>query len=142
MSQTVIEIKQLVKSFDHNEVLKGINLEIKQGQIISIIGSSGSGKSTLLRCLNTLEPYQSGTILINNKDLKTYQATQLHQLVGIVFQSFNLFNHLSVLDNCCIAPIKVLKEEPKQVKERALALLKRVGMEDFAQAMPSTLSGG
>lgn len=140
----MIKIKNLTKTFDKNEVLKGLNVTVKQGEVVVVIGPSGSGKSTFLRCLNLLEEPTSGTIEfegINLTDQKT-NINELRQKMGMVFQGFNLFPHKSVLDNLTISPIKV-KGEPKDIAEKnALALLDQVGLEDKATSFPSQLSGG
>ncbi len=140
----MIKIKNLTKTFDKNEVLKGLNVTVKQGEVVVVIGPSGSGKSTFLRCLNLLEEPTSGTIEfegINLTDQKT-NINELRQKMGMVFQGFNLFPHKSVLDNLTISPIKV-KGEPKDIAEKnALTLLDQVGLEDKATSFPSQLSGG
>ncbi|MGL5041582.1 MAG: amino acid ABC transporter ATP-binding protein [Culicoidibacterales bacterium] len=138
----IVEIKELHKSYGDHEVLKGVNITIQKGQVISIIGSSGSGKSTLLRCINTLEDFQKGEIIIKGEYLTTMTAKKLHTTVGIVFQSFNLFGHLTVLQNCTIALTKVLKLSKKEAETKAESLLKKVGMINFKDTMPSQLSGG
>jgi ABC-type polar amino acid transport system, ATPase component len=142
VTKEVVKIQNLKKSFGKLEVLKGINLSVNEGEVVSIIGSSGSGKSTLLRCINTLETFESGIIYILGNDLNTISAKQLHTDVGIVFQSFNLFNHLSVIENCIIAQINVLKVTKEAATKRAEELLKKVGMMQFKDSMPEQLSGG
>ena len=141
---TIIKIANLHKSFGAEEVLKGINLSIDKGEIITIIGSSGSGKSTLLRCINYLETPTSGEILYHGENyFKSKTLLQkLRTKVTMVFQNFNLFNNLNVIDNLMIAPIKVLKMKKDDLKEKALENLQRVGMEEFAYKNPSLLSGG
>ncbi len=140
--EVIVSIRDLHKSYDQLEVLKGINLDVHKGEVVSIIGSSGSGKSTLLRCINTLETFEAGTITINGTDLNSLSPKDLHTTVGIVFQSFNLFGHLNVLQNCSVALTKVLKI-PKDVAEaRSIDLLKKVGMLEFKDKMPEQLSGG
>ena len=128
----LIEVKNVFKSFDDLQVLNGINLEINEGEVISIIGSSGSGKSTLLRCLNLLEEPTSGDILYKGTPLlnKDTDINEVRSHIGMVFQSFNLFNNKNVIDNCTLAQIKVLKRR------------KKVGMDDFAYAKSTSLSGG
>jgi len=140
----VINIKNLHKSFDQNEVLKGIDLNIKNGEVVVIIGPSGSGKSTLLRCLNLLEQPTSGIIEFEGKNLldKQTDINQLRQKMGMVFQSFNLFPHKTVLENLTISPIKVKGEAPAQAEKTARELLERVGLKDKADSYPSQLSGG
>lgn len=142
MSATLIEINDLTKSFGTQQVLKGINLDVSEGDVVSIIGSSGSGKSTLLRCLVDLETYDQGTVKIAGQDLHTLPARTLHTTVGMVFQSFNLFNHLTVLENCVLPQTKVLHRNKKEARERAMDVLKKVGMEQFANQNVTLLSGG
>ncbi|MFC6348263.1 amino acid ABC transporter ATP-binding protein [Vagococcus carniphilus] len=140
----MINIKGLTKTFDKNEVLKGIDLTINQGEVVVVIGPSGSGKSTFLRCLNLLEEPTSGDIEfegVNLVDKKT-DINQLRQKMGMVFQSFNLFPHKTVLDNLTISPIKVKGESPESANKKALKLLDRVGLKDKANSFPSQLSGG
>lgn len=140
----IIEIKNLKKSFGNTDVLKNINLDIYQGEVLTIIGSSGSGKSTLLRCLNLLEEPSDGIILFENSNLLD-QGTNINQLrtkMGMVFQNFNLFNHKNVLDNCTLAPIKVLNQSKEEAIEYSLKMLDSVGMKDFAYQNPNSLSGG
>ncbi|MGX7025042.1 amino acid ABC transporter ATP-binding protein [Vagococcus hydrophili] len=140
----MIKTKKLTKTFDKNEVLKGIDVNIKQGEVVVVIGPSGSGKSTFLRCLNLLEEPTSGTIEFEGTNL-TDQKTNINELrqkMGMVFQGFNLFPHKSVLDNLTISPIKV-KGETKEIAEKnALDLLDKVGLKDKASSFPSQLSGG
>ncbi len=140
----MIEVKNLVKKFGDLTVLNGINASFSKGDVISIIGPSGTGKSTFLRCLNLLEQPDGGEIIIDGENILAPKANvaQLRQKMGMVFQSFNLFNHLSVLDNVCIGPVKLLKKDPKEAEERAMELLKMVGLANKAHAMPSQLSGG
>ncbi|HCM90516.1 MULTISPECIES: amino acid ABC transporter ATP-binding protein [Vagococcus] len=140
----MIKIKNLTKTFDKNEVLKGLDVTIKQGEVVVVIGPSGSGKSTFLRCLNLLEAPTSGTIEfegINLTDQKT-NINELRQKMGMVFQGFNLFPHKSVLDNLTISPIKVKGEAKNIAEKNALTLLDQVGLEDKAASFPSQLSGG
>ncbi len=140
----IIEIKNLKKSFGANEVLKNINLDIYQGEVLTIIGSSGSGKSTLLRCMNLLEDPNEGEIIFEGSNLLA-QNTNINLLrtkMGMVFQSFNLFNHRNVLDNCTLAPIKVLHQDKKEAMNYSIAMLDSVGMKDYAYQNPKSLSGG
>lgn len=125
-------------------ILDDVNLTVKQGEVIVIIGPSGCGKSTLLRCINALEPIQEGQILLDGEKIepKSKNLTQLRQKIGMVFQSYELFPHLSVLDNIMLAPIKVQKRPKDEVKEEALALLERVGLAEKAKSYPRELSGG
>ena len=144
MSEKILEIKNLYKNFGDLEVLKGVNLDIYKGEVVCIIGSSGSGKSTLLRCLNLLETPDKGNVIFENKDL-TDTSTNINKLrekIGMVFQGFNLFDNMNVLENCTIAPRKVLKISKEEAKERALEHLHNVGLDDFIHADSRSLSGG
>lgn len=125
-------------------ILDDVNLTVKQGEVIVIIGPSGCGKSTLLRCINALEPIQEGQILLDGEKIepKSKNLTQLRQKIGMVFQSYELFPHLFVLDNIMLAPTKVQKRPKDEVKEEALALLERVGLAEKAKSYPRELSGG
>ena len=140
----MIHVKNLKKSFGEIEVLKGIDEHIKKGEVIVIIGPSGSGKSTFLRCLNLLENPTSGEIIFEGKSITDKKANinKLREKMGMVFQQFNLFPHKSVLENITIAPIKVKGEKSKSANEKALSLLKMVGLTDKANSYPSSLSGG
>ena len=144
MGETIIKIENLSKAYGELEVLKDINVEVKEGQVISVIGPSGSGKSTFLRCINLLERANSGTILYNGKNVmeKHYEKRELHKEVGMVFQRFNLFPHKSVLENIMLAPKKLKMGSKEELKEQALRLLKKVGLENKAAEMPGNLSGG
>lgn len=139
----IIEINHLRKHFGDHEVLKDINFSVKKGDVTCIIGSSGSGKSTLLRCINMLETASSGEILYKNenvldsKDIAGYRAK-----VGMVFQGFNLFDNMNVLQNCMIGLTKVLKESKEQAKKESLYFLEKVGMAPYINAKPHQLSGG
>ncbi len=143
----MIEVKNLVKSFGKDnsiKVLKGIDIKIEKGEKVVIIGPSGGGKSTFLRCLNMLEVPTSGEIWFDGKlvDSKKREINKVRQKMGMVFQHFNLFPHLSILDNITIAPIKLGLMNKKQAEERGRALLERIGLSDKANAYPSQLSGG
>ena len=140
----LFEIQGLKKSFGEVEVLKGIDLNIEKGEVVVVIGPSGSGKSTFIRCLNLLEKPTGGKILFEGTDIcsKDTQANLHREKVGMVFQQFNLFNNLSVMDNITISLRKVKKMPEPQAKEKAMALLERVGLSDKADAYPSQLSGG
>ena len=139
----MIEIKNLHKSFGHIEVLKGVDVSIAEKEVVVIIGPSGSGKSTLLRCMNYLEEPTSGTIVVNNMKLdKHADINKIRENIGMVFQRFNLFPHMTVLENITLAPMKVLKISKKEAVETAMDLLQRVGLKEKATAYPSQLSGG
>lgn len=143
MKQEILEIRHLNKNFGKHEVLKDINFSVKKGDITSIIGASGSGKSTLLRCINLLENPTAGEILyegkniLNTKDIPNYRTK-----VGMVFQNFNLFENMNVLENCMIGLEKVLKIDKNKAKERCLFYLEKVGMVPYINAKPRQLSGG
>ena len=143
-NNTIIKIEQLEKSFGTLRVLKGINLEIHQGEVVCIIGASGSGKSTLLRCINLLEEADSGHIWFDDQDLMdlSVNLNALRQKIGMVFQGFNLFNNKSVLDNCTLAPMTVKHIPRAQAEETAIRHLKTVGLEKFIHADSRRLSGG
>src|SRR6187551_1318045 len=143
--RTLVEINQLRKSFGSNEVLKGIDLDVKAGEVIAIIGKSGSGKSTLLRCINGLEVFQSGTLRVDGKHLlhdNPQVMRELRQRVGMIFQSFNLFPHLTVGKNIMLAPTLVKKTAGAPAAEHARALLQRVGLAEKFESWPDQLSGG
>ena len=143
MASTFIEVKNLSKKFGDHEVLKDISLSVNQGEVVSIIGSSGSGKSTILRCINLLEEPTGGDIIVEGKSAITeLDKTVLRKDIGMVFQSFNLFENMNVLKNCMIGQIKVLKRSKEEAREIAISNLKSVGMERFINAKPSQLSGG
>jgi len=143
MSKALIRVENIHKSFGHLEVLKGINFEVHKGDVVCLIGSSGSGKSTMLRCINLFEQPEKGAIYVDDENvLETPDVNHYRSKVGMVFQSFNLFNNMSVLKNCVVAQKKVLKRKDKEAEERALYFLDKVGMRDFANASSSTLSGG
>lgn len=144
MADTIIDIQHLKKNFGNLHVLKDINFHIDKGEVVTIIGSSGSGKSTLLRCINLLEKPTGGEILYHGKDIckNEIDVNQLRSKVGMVFQSFNLFNNKTVLENCMIGQIKVLKRSKEEAKEKALYYLDKVGMKEFASAGSVQLSGG
>ena len=144
MSENIIKINSLKKSFGNLSVLKNIDFHVDKGEVITIIGSSGSGKSTLLRCINLLETPDDGEILYHGKDiLKGEININVHRThVGMVFQSFNLFNNKNVLENCMIGQVKVLKRSKEEAKQKALYYLEKVGMLEFANAGSTQLSGG
>lgn len=143
-TKVLLKIQDLHKNFGDHEVLKGINIEIKKGEVVVIIGASGSGKSTFLRTLNLLEVPSSGKIIFEGSELCVQKSdvNKHRQKMGMVFQHFNLFEHLSVLENLCIAPIKLLKKSKEQAKKEAMELLNQVGLADKISAYPSSLSGG
>lgn len=140
----MIKVENLTKSFGELEVLKGINQEIKDGEVVVVIGPSGSGKSTFLRCLNLLETPTSGKIFVDNDEItsKKIDINKVREEMGMVFQSFNLFNNLNILDNITLAPTLVKKMEKSKAEEKARELLARVGLPDKAEAFPKSLSGG
>lgn len=140
--EIIIKIENLVKRFGKLEVLKGVNMEVKKKETIVIIGPSGGGKSTLLRCINKLEHYQGGKIYLDGKDIDEYDINQLRTRIGMVFQQFNLFPHMSVLQNLILAPVKVKKIPESKAIEKAKVLLNRVGLIDKIDAYPEQLSGG
>ncbi len=144
MSDVKIKVSGLKKSFGDNEVLKGIDLEIAQGEVVCIIGPSGSGKSTMLRCLNRLEDVTAGEILVDGESITDPKADvdAIRRHMGMVFQQFNLFPHMSVLENLTWAPVQLKLKTPEEAKEKALKLLERVGLSEKADAMPRSLSGG
>lgn len=144
MDKHILEINHLGKSFGKNLVLKDIDFSVDMGDVICIIGSSGSGKSTLLRCINLLETPTSGDILFNGKSIlsKGFKPSEYRSKVGMVFQSFNLFNNMTVLDNCIVGAVKVLKKSKSEAKETAIEFLDKVGMKPYINAKPRQLSGG
>lgn len=142
--QVLIKVENLQKSFGENRVLQGINTEIKKGEVVVVIGPSGSGKSTFLRCLNLLEQPTGGSIYFEGVDItnKSVNINTHRMKMGMVFQHFNLFPHMTVLQNMTAAPIKLLKKPKEQAQQEALDLLKKVGLEDRANDYPNQLSGG
>jgi len=140
----MIRIEHLQKKFGDLNVLRDVNAIINKGEVISIIGPSGTGKSTLLRCLNLLDKPTGGSIFINDKDIlaKNTNVPQLRQKMGMVFQSFNLFEHLTVMENICLAPVKLLKKSKEEAKKKGYELLKMVGLIEKAEIYPQQLSGG
>lgn len=140
----MIKVEKLYKKFGSNEVLSDISTEIKKGEVVSIIGPSGSGKSTFLRCLNLLETPTSGSVTVNGQDLSgpKKDSLKIRQQIGMVFQHFHLFPHLTVIENLTYAPMKVKGEKKALAEEKARTLLKRVGLSDKEKAYPSSLSGG
>ena len=144
MSENILEIRHLGKSFGTHEVLRDIDFTVKKGDVISIIGASGSGKSTLLRCVNLLETPSSGQILYHGTDVagRGVNAPEYRSHVGMVFQSFNLFNNMTVLKNCMVGQMKVLKRSKEEARQQALKYLEKVGMAPYINAKPRQISGG
>lgn len=142
--QVLIKVENLQKAFGENRVLQGINTEIKKGEVVVVIGPSGSGKSTFLRCLNLLEQPTGGSIYFEGVDItnKSVNINAHRMKMGMVFQHFNLFPHMTVLQNMTAAPVKLLKKPKEQARQEALELLKKVGLEDRANDYPNQLSGG
>ncbi len=140
----VIEVKGLKKSFGENVIINGIDLTVRKGETVVLIGPSGCGKSTLLRCLNGLEPIQEGSVLLHGEPVEYGKRSlyKIRQKIGMVFQDYGLFPHMTVLDNVMLAPLKVQKRAKDEVKQEAMALLERVGLGDKAKSYPSQLSGG
>ncbi|MEI7745308.1 MAG: amino acid ABC transporter ATP-binding protein [Chloroflexota bacterium] len=144
MNTTALSIRGLRKSYGDLEVLSGIDLEVAEHEVIALIGASGSGKSTLLRCINLLEPIDAGRIFIEGEEItaRGVKVDQIRRRVGIVFQAFNLFPHMSVLDNVTLGPRKALRRNPADAARDATALLERFGLADKAAEFPDRLSGG
>ena len=144
MADNVIELVHLQKQFGDHAVLRDINLSVKKGEVMSIIGASGSGKSTMLRCINLLETPSSGQVLYHGQDItaKDFNLIQYRTKVGMVFQSFNLFNNMSALNNCIAGQVSALKRSRKEAEETAMEYLTKVGMAPYINARPSQLSGG
>ena len=144
MGDMILEIRHLSKSFGSHEVLRDIDFTVEKGDVTSIIGASGSGKSTLLRCINLLETPTSGEILYHGQSVTgpKVNAPEYRSHVGMVFQSFNLFNNMTVLENCMVGQIKVLKKDRETARKRAMEYLEKVGMAPYIQAKPRQISGG
>ncbi|WP_075491318.1 amino acid ABC transporter ATP-binding protein [Enterococcus thailandicus] len=144
MSETIIEINHLRKSFGENEVLKDINVTVNKGEVVTIIGSSGSGKSTFLRCINLLEKPTGGEIIYEGENVLApkYNLPKYRTHLGMVFQSFNLFNNMNVLENCMSGQVTVLKRDKESARKIAIENLEKVGMDRYIEARPSQLSGG
>ncbi len=144
MAEHILQINHLSKSFGTNAVLRDIDFTVDKGDVISIIGASGSGKSTLLRCINLLETPNAGEIIYNGKNVLApgTKAAKYRARVGMVFQSFNLFNNMTVLDNCMVGQIKVLKRSREEAKAHAMQYLEKVGMAPYVNAKPRQISGG
>ncbi|MCQ4087457.1 amino acid ABC transporter ATP-binding protein [Saccharibacillus sp. JS10] len=139
-----VKVTGLKKSYGSNDVLKGIDMEVQEGEVVCVIGPSGSGKSTFLRCLNLLEEITDGQVLVDDRDLTSKESdiNKIRENIGMVFQHFNLFPHMTVLKNITFAPIELKKATPAEAEKQALVLLERVGLADKANAFPSSLSGG
>ena len=143
MSEPLVEIKDIHKSFGSLEVLKGIDFTVDEGQVVTLIGRSGSGKSTLLRCINLLEKPDSGEIRVFGEDiLHTKNVNAYRAKVGMCFQQFNLFNNKNVIENCILPQVKVLKISRQEAREKAMKYLTQVGMQNFAEASVKKISGG
>lgn len=144
MAEEILRVSHLSKSFGANEILKDIDFSVEKGDVISIIGASGSGKSTLLRCINLLETPSSGEVVYHGRNVagRGVNAAEYRAHVGMVFQSFNLFNNMTVLENCIVGQVKVLKKDRESAKQHALHYLERVGMAQYINARPRQISGG
>lgn len=144
MADALLTINNVVKRFDNATILDGISFSVKKSEVIVIVGPSGCGKSTLLRCINALEPIQEGSITLDGDVIERNSKTLplLRQRIGMVFQSYDLFPHLTVLDNVLLAPCKVQKRDKEEVKQEAMSLLERVGLKEKAKSYPRELSGG
>jgi polar amino acid transport system ATP-binding protein len=144
MADTLLTIKNLTKDYDGNRVLDNISFDVHQGEVIVVAGTSGCGKSTMLRCINALEPIQGGSISLQEEEIKygSKNLPKLREKIGMVFQSYDLFPHLTVMENIRLAPMKVQKRNKDEVTKEAMELLKRVGLQDKADSYPRQLSGG
>ena len=144
MEKNIIQVRHLSKSFGNHEVLKDIDFTVNKGDVTSIIGASGSGKSTLLRCINLLENPTSGEILFHGENVvrRGFNAAAYRSHVGMVFQSFNLFNNMTVLENCIVGQVKVLKKDREEARRHAMYYLEKVGMAPYINAKPRQISGG
>ena len=138
----MLEIKGLKKKFGTKQVLNGIDLVVKRGDVVGLIGPSGCGKSTLLRCINYLETPNSGKIMLEGKNLNKMPLTLMRRKIGMVFQQFNLFDHMNVLDNITLAPVMLKVMSKEEAKEKAMKFLKEIGLEDIANSYPQQISGG
>ncbi|KHK30350.1 glutamine ABC transporter ATP-binding protein [Listeria monocytogenes SHL011] len=141
---TKLKVTGLKKSFGANEVLKGIDIEVKEGEVVCVIGPSGSGKSTFLRCMNNLEEITAGEVVVDDFNItdKKVDINKVRENIGMVFQHFNLFPHLSVLENITLAPVELKKMDKEAAKSNALRLLEQVGLREKAEEFPNQLSGG
>lgn len=144
MEKTLLTIDHIIKRYGENTVLNDISFEVHKGEVIVVVGPSGCGKSTLLRCINALEPIQGGEIRLGDEkvDSKSKNIAEIRQRIGMVFQSYELFPHLTVIDNILLAPCKVQKRKKEEVYGEAIAMLERVGLKDKEKSYPRELSGG
>lgn len=144
MAEHIIEIKDLTKRFGDKTVIDGISLNVSKGEVVVLIGPSGCGKSTLLRCINGLEPIQGGSVTLNGEPVEHGKPSlsKVRQKIGMVFQSYDLFPHMTVMKNILLAPLKVQKRSREEAEKQAMSLLERVGLADKADAYPAELSGG
>ena len=144
MNDTILEVRHLSKAFGSHQVLKDIDFTVRPGDVTSIIGASGSGKSTLLRCINLLETPTGGQILFHGQDMtgRGVNASRYRSKMGMVFQSFNLFNNMTVLENCVVGQVKVLKKDRETARKNAMQYLEQVGMAPYINAKPRQISGG
>ncbi len=144
MSEAILQVNHLSKAFGSNVVLRDIDFTVKKGDVISIIGASGSGKSTLLRCINLLETPTSGEVMYHDRDVagRGVNVAEYRSHVGMVFQSFNLFNNMTVLENCMVGQIRVLKKDKEEARKTAMYYLQKVGMAPYINAKPRQISGG
>ena len=140
--EKIIAVEHLEKKFGEHMVLKDIDFSVYQGEVVCMIGSSGSGKSTLLRCINLLEQPTGGKIFYHGQDIENVQTNKYRAKVGMVFQQFNLFNNMTVLENCVVGQRKVLKRSRKEAEQKAIMYLEKVGMGDYIDAKPTQISGG
>lgn len=144
MNEALLKIEHLTKKYEEHVILQDVNLTVHKGEVVVVVGPSGCGKSTLLRCINALEPIQEGHISLSGEVIEpeNKNLTKLRQKIGMVFQNYELFPHLTVLDNIMLAPTKVQKRKKEEVREEAIQLLKRVGLEGKEKSFPRQLSGG
>ena len=144
MTEPVLRVKDIRKSFDGTEVLRGVSLDVCEGEVVVVIGPSGCGKSTLLRCINGLEAIDGGEIFLRGQAISGMRKDQhlIRRKIGMVFQNYDLFPHMKVMDNLLLGPVKALKRPAGEVREEAMEMLKRVGLQGKAEALPRTLSGG
>ncbi|KAF0512684.1 amino acid ABC transporter ATP-binding protein [Pediococcus acidilactici] len=144
MAEQILQVEHLEKYYQKKHVLHDINFHVDKGEVVTLLGPSGSGKSTLIRCLNGLEEYRQGTIIFEGKQINPTEKNwqQIRQKIGMVFQSYDLFPNLTVMDNILLGPTKVQKQDKFAAKKEGLELLERVGLEDYANAYPRQLSGG